>query len=87
MDIIFKFLKNGRLIILEKKWGRMLAELNLTMGQGSDSMLIRTLDKILLKNKIRKSSLKIVEIQGETGEMSALMMIAAAIKEAVSTLN
>lgn len=64
-----------------------MAELNLTMGQGSDNMLIRTLDKILLKNRIRKSSLKIVEIQGETGEMSAIRMIAEAIKEAVLTLN
>ena len=30
----------------------------LTPGQGSDNMLIRLLDKILLKNKIKKSSLK-----------------------------
>lgn len=64
-----------------------MAELNLTMGQGSANMLIRTLDKILLKNKIRKSSLKIVEIQGEIKEISALRIIAEAIKEAVSVLN
>jgi len=59
----------------------------LTPGQGSDNMLIRLLDKILLKNKIKKSSLKNIEIQGEIRGISALGLVARAIKEALLTLN
>ena len=37
----------------------------LTIGQGFDIMLIRTLDKIFRKNRIDRLSLKSVEIRGE----------------------
>lgn len=37
----------------------------LTIGQGFDIMLIRTLDKMFRRNKIDRLSLKSVEIRGE----------------------
>ncbi len=57
----------------------------LTAGQGSDNMLIKLLDKILLKNKMSKLSLKTIEIQGEMSKMSVLRMSLAAIGEALKT--
>lgn len=87
MNIFFTFFKNGQLRIVLKKRGQTITETDLTAGQGFDNMLIRLLDKILLKHKIRRLSFKNVEIQEEIREISASRLIAAAVREAVLTLN
>lgn len=78
---------NKNLRFLIKNGEREFREEELTPGQGFDNMLIRSLDKTLLKNRIRKSSLKNVEIQGEIRETSVWGMILTAIKEAIGDGN
>ncbi len=82
---VIKNNKNFRLLIKSEE-GEFDEE-QLTSGQGFDNMLIRSLDKTLLKNRIRKSSLKNVEIQGEIRETSVWGMILTAIKEAIGDGN
>lgn len=82
---VIKNNKNIRLLI--KNGEEEFREEELTSGQCFDNVLIRSLDKTLLKNRLRKSSLKNVEIQGEIRETSAWGMILTAIKEAIGDGN
>ncbi|KKS25556.1 MAG: hypothetical protein A2736_01475 [Candidatus Yanofskybacteria bacterium RIFCSPHIGHO2_01_FULL_41_27] len=85
--LIINIINQNRISIQIKNASMETEDEYLTPGQGSDNMLIRLLDKILLKNKIKKSSLKNIEIQGEIRGISALGLVARAIKEALLTLN
>ena len=85
--LIINIINQNRISIQIKNASMETEDEYLTPGQGSDNMLIRLLDKILLKNKIKKSSLKNIEIQGEIRGISALGLVARAIKEALLTIN
>ena len=54
----------------------------LTIGQDFDIVLIRTLDKILRKNRIERLSLKSVEISGEMNPHALSGMILKSVAKA-----
>lgn len=88
LKIYINIIKNNKNLRLWIKNGeREFSEEELTPGQGFDNMLITSLDKILLKNTIRKSSLKSLEIQGEIRKISSQGMILRAVKEAIGDRN
>lgn len=52
----------------------------LTIDQSLDSMLISAIDKLLLRNRIDRLSLKSLKIQGKTRPEAVSGMITAAIR-------
>lgn len=85
MKIIIKIKNQNKISVWIKNDDFNTEKECLTAGQGFDNVLISLLDKILLKHKIRRLSLKNIEIQEEIREMSASRLIAAAVREAVLT--
>ncbi|OGN00321.1 MAG: hypothetical protein A2651_00215 [Candidatus Yanofskybacteria bacterium RIFCSPHIGHO2_01_FULL_42_12] len=80
MSVIFDVTKPGVVKIRLKKGNKVVADTHLTVGQGFDILLIRTLDKALHKNKIGGLSLKSVEIEGEieAGSLAGMLLISVA---------
>lgn len=65
MKIIFDT-KNKNIINIQlKEGGRVIDETDLTISQDLDNMLIRTIDKVLSRNKIERLSVKTAEILGK----------------------
>lgn len=63
---------------------RVIEEAYLTVGQDLDIMLIRTIDKILFKNKIGRLSLKKVEISGKMDPHALSGMILGSVAKALT---
>lgn len=55
----------------------------LTIGQDFDILLIRTLDKVLRKNKIDRLSVKSVEISGKLSPYALSSMVVKAVASAL----
>lgn len=67
---------NGRIVILQlKQEGNILDELSLTVDQRFDTLLITGIDKLLIRNKIERLSLKALKIQGKLKEEAVSTMI------------
>ena len=65
MRLLFN-VKNQEILEIQLTKGKLnIDKTHLTISQGFDTMLIRTLDKIFRKNRIDRLSLKSVEIRGE----------------------
>ena len=65
MCLLFN-IKNQEILEIQLTKGKLnIDKTHLTISQGFDTMLIRTLDKIFRKNRIDRLSLKSVEIRGE----------------------
>ena len=65
MRLLFN-IKNQEILEIQLTKGKLnIDKTHLTISQGFDTMLIRTLDKIFRKNRIDRLSLKSVEIRGE----------------------
>lgn len=83
MKLVYN-IKNTDTAVLQLKNGRRtLDELHLTVSQGFDSMLITAIDKLLIRNRIDRLSLKSLEIQGEIRPEAVSSMIIRALKSAI----
>ena len=59
-------IKNSENVILQlKKSKDVIDELNLTVDQDLDTLLIIAIDKLLIRNTINRLSLKVLIIQGK----------------------
>jgi len=64
--LIINIINQNRISIQIKNASMETEDEYLTPGQGSDNMLIRLLDKILLKNKIKKFQFKFLKVHSES---------------------
>lgn len=64
MRLFFSLENTNKLIIQLKHKSKLIDKTHLTVSQSFDIILIRTLDKILRKNKIERLSLKSVRGEG-----------------------
>lgn len=79
MNLIFK-LQNEKDMVVELKNGKILIdEESLTISQGFDNMLIAVIDKLLVKNKIDRLSLKSFEIRGKLRPEAVSSMVIKSI--------
>lgn len=84
MDVIFK-LKNKGIVEINLVNNKLIInETYLTIGQGFDIMLIKTLDKILNENKMDRLSLKSVQISGKIDHHALSSMM---LRATVAALN
>lgn len=83
MCLLFN-IKNQRVVEIQLiKGKKVIDKTYLTMGQSFDMMLIRTLDKILRKNRIERLSLKIVKIRGKMRPEAVSSMILKTVIKAL----
>lgn len=76
-------IQNDKKVSLQLKRGSILLdELHLTVSQGFDTLLIRTIDKLLVRNRIDRLSLKSVQIQGKLRPGAVSSMTIKTIKSA-----
>jgi hypothetical protein len=79
-------IKEGDAIVVQLRAGKKVVdEENLTLSQGFDILLITAIDKLLLKNRIDRLSLKSLEISGKTRPGAVSNMVMRAIKAAVGS--
>jgi hypothetical protein len=81
MDKLTLIIKNERDVSLELKRGsRVISQEDLTIGQDFDNMLITTLDKIAIKNRLDKTRLKVMEIRGKLRDGAVSGMLIQTVK-------
>lgn len=77
-------LKEFNIALVELKRGtKTIGNESLTISQDFDTLLIRTIDKLLLSNRIDGLSLKSLEIQGKLRSGSVSSMILKTISSAL----
>jgi len=76
--------KNEKILDLQLKKGtKLLGQEYLTIGQNLDNMLIRTIDKLAVKTRISRLSLKNVQIQGKMRPEAVSTMVIKTVGEAL----
>jgi len=65
--------------------GRILDELIIPIDNSFDTLLVTSIDKIFKKNRIDKSSLKVVNVAPETDNGSVAYRTARAVGEALKS--
>ncbi len=78
------FFKNHHLVsLILKEKSKLIDSLDFAFDRNLETMLISWLDKILIKNRMSLSSLKIVKITGEIEKDSLSFQIAQSFKKAL----
>ena len=83
MHIIFNVKKPKNVKIQLKAGNRLIDEMDLTMGQDSDSMLITSLDKLLARNSMDGLSPKNIGFTGQIDEKAVWGMVLRAVISAL----
>lgn len=83
MKLIFNIKTEGIIRVLLKEGKRVVDETDLTISQDLDNMLIRTIDKLLSRNKIERLSVKTAEILGKLKDQALSAMILKTVRTAV----
>ena len=75
MNLILILKNQNKLTIQLKQGDKIIDHKPLTISQGFDTLLISSIDKILVKNKIDRLSLKTFKIQGKLKPETVSSMI------------
>ena len=80
-DISAEDSRSGELMLIKE--GKVIDSAKVMVTEHLDSMLIKTLDKLLQKNRIKTLSLKTLYLSGKTSESSLSNSVFKAIKAAL----
>ena len=84
MNKFILYLKNQKELTLKLKQGnRVIDHEDLTINSNLDTLLISSIDKILVRNNIDRLSLKSMEIQGKLRLESVSGMVLGTIEKAL----
>ncbi len=83
MKLVFN-IKNDNSIVIQLKKGKALVDQEtLTIGRGLDMLLIKTLDNIIIRNKIDRLSLSNIGIKGKIDGQALWGMVLKTVKTAL----
>ena len=82
INLIFSLKKYNVLEIILKKDGTLFAKTDLTISQGFDKLLIVSVDKLLAKSNIDRSSLKSITGKGKPNKQAVSGMVLETIRTA-----
>ena len=76
MKLILTIQNQNELLIQLKEGRRLVADDYLTISQNLDTLLIRAIDNLMVKNRIDRLSLKTMEIRGnmKLGAVSSMIL-------------